>query len=434
VRNKQATRSQGFSELAYRIIMWIKNLVGALGFRISSLRALADSQAVAAAVVCYIAGYLAYAFARSLVYMYSPELMRARSGILPSVFGMNLTQELIFLLFLLFLYIPAIVALSNAFSDDGLGFSFSTAEYRAHLAAVFPLWGAICLVTAPLQWPFPHFLILGDMLGGISLVYMLRALLLAAYTFWAVMRLNYLSPTRTFGVFAISAFTLPIFFIVLQFIWSLPFLFLIPLIYLATVWIRNLGIGRAGADDFQRNMRTLTLNPRNADAHYQIGRINLDRGNTSAAYGYFDAAVKINWQVAEYHYYFGLACERKQDWSKALECYENAYRLDPEYGQGDIFREVGKAYLNSGNVEKGKEFLTFFLSRRDADPEGRYWLATALLKSGDTEGARFQLTMLMDQAKANPRFFRKRNREWIFRARNMMRETKQAVKNKEWGG
>jgi hypothetical protein len=400
--------------------MWLKNLAGALGFRNTALRALADSQAVFSGIVCYLAGYLAYALARGFVYASSPELMYARRGLLPTVWGMNLAQELFFLLFLLFLFVPAIVALSNAFSDDGLGFSFSVKEYRAHLAVLFPIWGVIYLVTAPLQWPLPHFIVAGDIIEA-SLVYLLRALLLATYTFWVVMRLNYLSPTRTCGVFALSVLTVPIFFVISFFIWSLPFLFLILLLYFAISRIRNLGIGRTGAGDFQRNMRTLTVNPQNADAHYQLGRINLDRGNPDSACEHFENAVKINQQVAEYYYYFGLACERKKDWARALECHENAYRLDAEYGQGDIFREVGKAYLNTGNVEKGKEFLKFFLSRRDADPEGRYWLAEALQKSGNPEEARFQLSLIIEQAKANPRFFRKRSREWIYRARNLTR-------------
>jgi hypothetical protein len=407
--------------------MWLKNLTGSLGFRAGALRNLADSQAVSAGMGCYAAGYLAYALARSFVYGFATELMYGRRGILPAVLGMNLTQELMFLLFLLFMYIPVVVALANAFSDDGLGFSFSVAEYRAHLAALFPIWGAICLITAPLQWPVPHFLVAGNATGAVSVIYMLRALLLGIYTFWTVMRLNYLSPTKTCGVFALSVLTVPIFFVVSVFIWSLPLLFLIPLIYLATGWIRNLGVGRTGTGDFQKNMRALTVNPQDADAHYQLGRISLDRGNPVAARGYFDAAVKITQQVAEYYYYFGFACARKNDWDKALECYENAYRLDPKFGQGDIFREVGKAYLHTGHVDKGKEFLNFFISQRDADPEGRYWLAVALQKSGNPDEARFQLTLIIDQAKANPRFFRKRNREWIHRARNLMRETKTTV-------
>lgn len=409
-------------------MVWLKNLIGTLGFRTTALRALADSQAVSVGIVCHIAGYLAYALVRSVVYISLPEFsqMYVQGGLSFAGLGTGLVQGLIFLLLL---FVPAVVALSNAFSDDGLGLSFTVAEYRAHIAVLFPLWGAVYLVTAPLQWPLQHSLVFGYIIEvEISMAYLLRSLLLVLYTFWAVMRLNYLSPVKTIGIFALSMLTAPIFAAIYLFIRSLPFLLLILLFYPVARWIRNLGIGRTGTGDFQRNMRTLTINPQNADAHYQLGRISLDRGNPDTAREHFDAAVKITQHVAEYYYYFGIACERKKDWGKALECYEKAYRLDPEYGQGDIFREVGKAYLNTGSVEKGKEFLTFFLSRRDADPEGRYWLADALVKSGDTTDARIQLSMVLEQARENPRFFRKRNREWIYRARNLLRETK----GREW--
>ena len=387
-----------------------------MGFRSVALRTLADSQSVWAGIVCYIAGSLAYSIMRVFVYASVPEIMDGRIGLLSFLRGF---------VFLLILFIPAIVALSNAFSDEGIGLSFSATECRSHIAALFPIWGAICLVTAPLQWLFfPHFISDPWGITGGSVIYLLRALLLGIYTFWAVMRLNYLSPVKTCGVFALSALTAPIFVVIYAFIWSLPFLFLIPLFYLATGWIRNIGVGRSTTADFQRNMRTLTVNPRNADAHYQLGRISLDRGDPAAAHGYFEEAVKITQDIAEYFYYFGVACARKNDWDKALDCYEKAYRLDPEYGQGDIFREVGKAYINTGSMEKGKEFLEFFLKRREADPEGRYWFAVALQKSGELERARFQLTFIIEQAKANPRFYRKRNREWIFRARNLVREIK----------
>jgi hypothetical protein len=96
--------------------------------------------------------------------------------------------------------------------------------------------------------------------------------------------------------------------------------------------------------------------------------------------------------------------------------------LNPEYGLGDIFREVGKGYLHTGSGEKAKEFLNFFLKKRDSDPEGRYWLAVALQKIGDLEQMRFQLNRILEQARSNPRFFRKENREWIYRARTMLRE------------
>jgi hypothetical protein len=112
------------------------------------------------------------------------------------------------------------------------------------------------------------------------------------------------------------------------------------------------------------------------------------------------------------------------EWGPALEQYEETYSLNPEYGLGDIFREVGKGYLHSGRVEKGIEFLKFFLTKRSSDPEGRYWLAIALQKAGDSEQMRAQLNMIVEQARSNPRFFRKENREWVYRARGMIRDSR----------
>ena len=399
---------------------WLKNLVRVMCFRILALRALADRQAIIAGLICYIVGCMANALMRSFALTggFSGDWIHA-------LWELSLVQ---WLLFPLFVYIPILVSLSNAFSDDGLGLSFSTTEYRTHIAVLLPVWGVISLITAPLQLLSPRFLSIlqygEEILGDIHMVYLVRPLLLAVYSFWVVMRLNYLSPTRTCGVFALSMVVLPIFGFIASFLFSLPLLLLIPLIYFGLGWIRSQGVIRTGAGDLQRNLQTLTVNPQDADAHYQLGLIHLNRGNVNSAGDYFETAVQISPEVAEYQYYLGRACERRGDWSSALKCYEETYRLDPEYGQGDIFREVGKAYLNTDSVEKGKEFLNFFLSRRGADPEGRYWLAVALQKLGDVEGMRLQLNRIVEQARSNPRFFRRQNREWIYRTRNLLRETK----------
>ena len=109
----------------------------------------------------------------------------------------------------------------------------------------------------------------------------------------------------------------------------------------------------------------------------------------------------------------------------ALEEYEETYRLNPEQSLGDIFREVGKAYLHTGNVDKAIEFLEFFLQTRGSDPEGRYWLAVALHKQGKPEEMRVQLNTILEQARSNPRFFRKEKRAWVLRARTLLRSSGQ---------
>jgi tetratricopeptide (TPR) repeat protein len=164
-------------------------------------------------------------------------------------------------------------------------------------------------------------------------------------------------------------------------------------------------------------MQNLTLNPKDADAHYQLGLSHFERGNHQTARDYFRNALEIEPDDPDYHYSMGRLLEAETDWAGALQQYEEVYRLDPSYKLGDILREVGKGYLKTGEVEKALEFLKYFVNSRESDPEGRYWLAVALGRSGDPAAMRTHLNRLLDEARSNPRFFRKEKREWLYRAR-----------------
>jgi tetratricopeptide (TPR) repeat protein len=301
-----------------------------------------------------------------------------------------------------------------------LGFAISKQEYRAHGSAILLLWGVLFLIDAPLQHYVPQFLVIG--IVGISVSMLVLLPLMLVYTLWIVKELNYLSISRTIAVFILSIFTLPIYYLVTSFIFALPFFILFPMIYLGYQWMRDYVASQSGERSFQQNLHTLTMNPQDADAHYQLGLIHFRRRNLDVARRYFENALKIDPVDPEFHYFLGRTWEYQGDWARALEQYEETYRLNSEYGLGDVFREVGKGYLNTGSVEKGIEFLNFFLGRRDSDPEGRYWLAVAMQRSGKLDQMRLQLKLILEQANANPRFFRRENREWIYKARSLLRE------------
>ena len=167
----------------------------------------------------------------------------------------------------------------------------------------------------------------------------------------------------------------------------------------------------------------MTVNPQDADAHHQLGLIHLNRGNLDAARSYFENANKIDPRDPDYHYYLGRVFEEKGDWKSALKQYEETYRLKPEYGLRDILREVGKGYLHTGELETSLVFLRCFLEFRSSDPEGRYWLAFGLKKLEKTDEMRAELSTLLNQARSNPRFFRKGNRRWLYQARMLLRQS-----------
>jgi tetratricopeptide (TPR) repeat protein len=397
----------------------LQNLFGILGFRSRAIHSLAESHAVLRGIVCFALGFLTYVFVRNSVYADLPELMFRQSGLISGLFYLNIVQSI---LFLAFIYSPAVILAANTMFGDGVGFSISGSEYRSHLSALFPLWGLLFLVAAPLQWLIPHFLIIG--MAEISVGILIRSLLLIFYTLWAVKQLNSISYSQALGVLAISCLTFPVYYLFAAYWMAIPVFLLILLIFWAIRGIRRRQIAGAKAQEVQRQLQVLTENPHDADAHYQLGLIYWNRKSLDAAQDYFLRAIKIAPQEPEYHYWFGRTCELKNDWRLSMNHYEEAYRLNPEYGLGIVCREAGKGYLHTGNVEKGREFLDLFLSRHSSDIEGRYWFAVAMQQAGDVEQMRFHLNVIREQARSSPGFFKKHNREWIFRARDLMRDLK----------
>jgi tetratricopeptide (TPR) repeat protein len=392
------------------------DLAGLIVFRAAAVRRRAARRALVAAWLSLGLGFLAFTLARSAVYAEARDGRVPSHGIMRSLLQLNLIQAVAFLALL---YIPAVICLSNASAGDGLGFSFSREEYRRHVSVLFPAWGFVLLVAAGAQLAAPRFLAVGPVEISFGLVVL--GALATAYSVWLIKELNYISFFASLGVFVLSWATLPVFYLLSGFVLALPLLIMFPLAYMFLQRVRDL-LGAGGRERaLATHLQALTTNPRDADAHYQLGVLHHARGNLAAAEGYYAAAIEIEPNEADYHYQLGRVFEDRAEWTRAREQYEETFRLNPEFAQLDIAREVGKAYLNTGEVEKAIEFLTFFLDRRASDAEARYCLALAHERLGRRDAMKTELSTLLEQARSNPRFFRKVNRKWIYRARVLLR-------------
>lgn len=394
------------------------NILGTLAFRPQALRNLASRRALLPGALLFCAGFLAFKLTGNRIYAAFQDQtpVFASTGLLDTLLRLNLVQVL---LFLYVVYLPTIACLSNAIAGEGLGLTMSRAEYEAHAAVLMPLWGTILLITAPIPLLLPQ-VILAD-LGMVSMRFLLFSLLTVIYTLWSIREVNYLSTAAAAGVFILSIATLPVFYVLIEFFFSLPLFIMLAVFYLSFQRLRVRFSSSSEERRFKDRLQHLTLNPQDADAHYQLGLIQMRRGNLDSAQIYLERAAKIDPQTADYHYWLGRVFECKEEWSAAMEQYEETYRLNPQQGVGDIIREVGKAYLQTGNETKAIEFLNFFLERRGSDPEGRYWLAVALQKQGKYQDMRVQLNTILEQARSNPRFFRRENRQWILRSRRLLK-------------
>jgi len=187
---------------------FLSSLSGMLVFEARALQDQAEREGFLGAVACFCAGFLTYGLVKNHVYADLPEISAQMSGWIHYLLHLNLVQTLFFLLFV---YVPGLILLSNSIPGEGSGLLVTRQAYRIHISSLLPLWGLLFLITAPVQWLVPHFLLI-DMFE-ISIGMLVRTILVTVYTVWAVKRLNSLTTLQALAVFILSCVTLPVLFI-----------------------------------------------------------------------------------------------------------------------------------------------------------------------------------------------------------------------------
>lgn len=194
-------------------MIFLSDLLGIAGFRTRALQSLAERRIFSGAITCFGVGFIVYALVRNRIYAALPEIQTSSAGIIPFIYRLNLIQVLVFLSFV---YIPILVLFSRVMMGERTRFSVFREGYRRHVSVLFPIWGLVYLVAAPVQWIIPHFLILGE-LFEISVGYMIRTLLVIVYTVWILKFLNKLTTAQACGVFILSLTTLPVMYFLVNY-------------------------------------------------------------------------------------------------------------------------------------------------------------------------------------------------------------------------
>jgi len=183
----------------------LSDILNMIAFRATSLQRQAVRRMFAGGIACFSIGYLIYALVRSRVYAALADLAPRPAGPLRNIADLNLVQTL---LFLLAVYIPALAWISRAIRGGRPGSSYSWQKYGEQVSALLPLWGVLFLISAPVQWVVPHFLIVGVL--EISTGYLIRSVLVSTYTIWAMKHLNGLTTAQASAAFVLSWITLPL--------------------------------------------------------------------------------------------------------------------------------------------------------------------------------------------------------------------------------
>jgi hypothetical protein len=186
--------------------------------------------------------------------------------------------------------------------------------------------------------------------------------------------------------------------------------------------LRSLGDGLRSRQHLRQQLEIATNNPRDADAHYQLGLIYQKRRQYTEAIARFKRAVEIDPAEADPQFQLGRIAREQKRVEEAVAYLTKAASLDDKLGQSDVWREFGAAYFQVGKLEEAAAALGKFTDRRPYDPEGLYWYGKTLAGLGRAGEAREMFERAIEAVKTMPSHRRAEVRRWGSAAKGELRK------------
>ncbi len=234
-----------------------------------------------------------------------------------------------------------------------------------------------------------------------------------------VLRLTYGKAVGVMGMAALSLVALPLLPRLLYLLTS-PFLLILVILLFRNVLGDILSAQRARAS-FERNLASATLNPADASAHYNLGLIYQQRGQIEEAKASFRRAIEIDSGETDAHYQLGRISREAGRLPEAIAHFEATVQRDQEHSQHEIWREIGRTYLQAGQYEDARNALERFLQYRPSDAEGRYHYGLALYKLGRAQEASDEMRACIEAVRSAPAYKYRAEKQWMNEAEAFLR-------------
>jgi Tfp pilus assembly protein PilF len=190
-----------------------------------------------------------------------------------------------------------------------------------------------------------------------------------------------------------------------------PFVLYLAYLYFRSD-LRDVQWSLASRRNLKRHLEIATLNPRDADAHYQLGLIHQRRRQWPEAIARFEKAVEIDPSEIDAQFQLGRIARQQNRHADAIRHFGAVVARQPAYSRHEIWREVGGAYFDAGDFAHAREALERFVQNRPYDPEGLYHYGRTLQETGDTADARDALAKCVEAARTAPGYRQDEVRRW----------------------
>ncbi|MGH9594798.1 MAG: tetratricopeptide repeat protein, partial [Bryobacteraceae bacterium] len=177
--------------------------------------------------------------------------------------------------------------------------------------------------------------------------------------------------------------------------------------------VRLLSGGLSSRQSMRRHLEASTLNPRDYDAHYQLGLIYQQRRNYPEAIARFERAIEIApTEEADTHYQLGRIAREQKRLEDARKYFAAALAIDDKHFQSEVWRDLGATDYELGRLDLALPELEKYVDRRGYDPEGLYWLGMTLKKLDRLGDARDAFERAFEAARTTPAHRRRQAGKW----------------------
>lgn len=334
----------------------------------------------------------------------------------------HVSESLVPLLLLAVIFVPAAVVVVNKLEGTGSAGVVLPRDYMPMLVCHVMAYAAVLLPAAVVE-----------VVPGLPEI--VAPVVAAAYfAFLSVCMVRTLAGTSfgratgtTISAFAISAGALYVYSFVAGALYFLASPFALYFLYILFgqglgSQLQGFGSGLSSRQRMRQLLETSTVNPRDADARYQLGLIYQQRRAYDQARKSFEEAIAIDKQEPEPHYQLGRVLRAQGQLPEALEHLKTAALIDNKLAQSEVLRETGATLLDLGRDAEARDVLREFTNRRNFDGEGWYWYGLALSRLGDAAGAKEAFQQSIESVRTAPSHLRRQASKWESLARKQLRQ------------
>lgn len=357
----------------------------------------------------------------ALLYSLTHNSPRSNSYVLFNFFRL-ISESVTPIIFLAAIFIPAALLATNLVDRRASFGVLLSQEYAPFATCALYSWGVshfVLLLPAIVVLqinpaPAPLFLL------GLRFAPRLLFVLLFIIALRVVLRLRY---TQVFGALFLafaSLLLLPLIPNLMRWLTS-PFLLLLVFFILRNFFNDLVSTQRAHAN-FQHNLQAATLNPADASAHYNLGLIHQQRGQYAEAKARFQRAIEIDAEEIDAHYQLGRIAREEQRLAEAVEHFDAVVTRNPQHSQSEVWREIGRAYLEAGQFDDARQAFEHFLEKRPSDAEALYHYGLTLARLNHLDRAAAQMRAVIEAVSTSPSYKQRTERQWLKEAEAFLKQ------------